>query len=438
MLARGADFSTSFNFSALLNGERCDAATLRHWLLDARQRTRALTDDLEGARELGPRLRIVNPPLWELGHIAWFQEHWCLRFRNASAPLASMIENADAIYNSAIAAHATRWELPLLPWKSLRNYQDRVLERVLERIDKGPLDEQLCYFVLLSVFHEDMHGEAFQFTRQTLAYSRPSICPLPVAPAPIGGDVSFAGGALRLGARRGSGFAFDNEGWEHEVTVPAFALSASTVSVAQFAEFVEDSGYQRDVLWSSAGRIWRDAANAHAPVYWHREGDVWRVREFDRWYELDARAQHPMMYINLHEAQAYCRWAGRRLPTEAEWAFAAERANALNATTPLRPQTNVATAPPSASGATAATSACWQWTTDIFDAFPGFAPGPYAEYSAPWFGDHHVLRGYSDQTCARMRRPGYRNFFTAERRDVRAGARTCALQRDGEQEAHPP
>lgn len=144
--------------------------------------------------------------------------------------------------------------------------------------------------------------------------------------------------------------------------------------------------------------------------------DVEGAREFDAWIAVAQRADSPMLYVNAHEAEAYCRWARRRLPSEAEWAFAVARAGHADPAVRMPGVSD----PPEA--------ACWQWTTDAFAPFPGFTPGPYAEYSAPWFGDHRVLRGHRDQTCLRIRRPGYRNFYRPERRDVRAGLRTCASE----------
>lgn len=418
MLTPTADKSTRFDFAALLNSDQRDPATLREWLLDARRRTRALTDDLEGACALGPRLPIVNPPLWELAHIAWFQEYWCLRFRNGANPSASLIENADPLYNSAIAAHDTRWDLPLLPWPQMLGYQDAVLERVLERIARGSLDEELRYFLLLSIFHEDMHGEALFYTRQTLGYSRPPL-ELGAELRPIAlarGDVTYAGGKLLLGASRGSGFAFDNECSAHEVIVAPFTLAAVPVTNAEYATFVEEDGYARDELWSDSGRGWRESGKVQGPLYWRKQDGQWWIREFDEWISLSQREHRPVIFVNAHEAQAYCRWAGRRLPREVEWEFAAKVGGESS--------NGTATHADHANGK----GQVWEWTADAFEPYPGFVPGPYAEYSAPWFGNHRVLRGGCYVTRRRLLRATYRNFYTPDRRDVLAGFCTCALE----------
>ena len=131
----------------------------------AREYTRRLTDDLAGERELGPKLAIVNPPRWEVGHVGWFQEYWCLR--GGSEERASILPNADALYNSATVPHATRWSLPLPSFADTIAYRDQVLERLINKVKEDRAD---AYFVELAVRHELMHAEAFHYTRQTLGY----------------------------------------------------------------------------------------------------------------------------------------------------------------------------------------------------------------------------------------------------------------------------
>jgi iron(II)-dependent oxidoreductase len=360
----------------------------------ARERLRAVADDLGGERELGPRLAIVNPPRWEIGHIGWFQEFWCLR--HGSEELPSILPNADALYNSATVAHERRWTLPLPEFERTAAYRDEVLARVIERLEQGS-DEHAVYFAQLALRHEDMHAEAFHYTRQTLGYPAPALQPgHPVPAAAETGDAALPGGVFRLGAVPGERFAFDNEKWSHPVIVAPFRMALRPVTNAQFGAFVEAGGYAARQYWSEAG--WRWKGDRTQPAYWSGE----RLRRFDRWIPIPA--DEPVMHVSWHEAQAYCRFAGRRLPSELEWEYAA-------------------TAQPTA---LLGVGGVWEWTESTFLPYPGFVRDPYKEYSEPWFGTHKVLRGGSFATTPRIAHPRYRNFFSAERYDVFAGFRTCA------------
>src|SRR4051812_20169550 len=204
-----------------------DSRQLKDHLLQSRRRTRAVVAGLDGPRLLGPRLPAVNPILWELGHVAWFQEHWCLRFRPDETLGDSLLEGADALYDSSAVAHDIRWELRLPTLSGTLDYQDRVLDRVLERLERQGDDEWLVYLAHLALFHEDMHAEAFHYTRQTLGYEAPALDGPAIATGEIAplGDVEVEGGTLMLGAPRNSGYVFDNEKWAHPVEVAPFAIA---------------------------------------------------------------------------------------------------------------------------------------------------------------------------------------------------------------------
>jgi iron(II)-dependent oxidoreductase len=195
----------------------------------AREHTRRVADDLRGERELGPMLAIVNPPRWEVGHVGWFQEFWCLR--GGSEERASILPNADALYNSATVPHDARWSVPLPSFADTIAYRDEVLERVLRKLDG--LDP---YFIELAVRHELMHAEAFHYTRQTLGYPG-----LPERPRPLaeGGDMECAGGVFRLGATPGEHFAFDNEKWSHPVVLEPFRIARQPVTYGEYRRFAE-------------------------------------------------------------------------------------------------------------------------------------------------------------------------------------------------------
>src|SRR6267378_3761359 len=195
--------------------------SLSRQLRDARRHTRLITCDLEGPQLFGPKLAIVNPVLWELGHVAWFQELWCLRLRSDESLSESVLEGADALYDSAKVAHDTRWDLPLPDLSATLEFQDRVLERVLARLEREPGNDWFLYFVQLALFHEDMHAEAFHYTRQTLGYGA-ALGRDNAGKGALDGDVELRGGEFLVGATRNSGFHFDNEKWAHPVKLEPF------------------------------------------------------------------------------------------------------------------------------------------------------------------------------------------------------------------------
>ena len=423
---------------------RKDASTLSRELIASRARLTCITADLDGERLLGPRLAIVNPPLWEIGHLAWFQEFWCLRDDRSSGrpggkPGESILRGADALYDSAKVAHDTRWTLPLPTLEATRRYQADVLGLVLKRLEREPEDENLNYFAQLAVFHEDMHAEAFHYTRQTLGYPDPFPGPA-WHPAESGtsGDVDIDGGPFLLGAAAGTGFVFDNEKWAHAVHVAPFRIARTAVTNAEYAAFVDAGGYRRREFWDEAGWAWRAAAGLEVPRYWTRQGAGWSHRRFDD--EEPLPLGHPVVHVNWHEAQAYCRFANRRLPTEADWEFAAsggdknsypwgnaapagDHANLEgNAVGPVDAYANG----DSPFGVRQMMGNVWEWTSSTFDAYPGYEVDPYKEYSQPWFGSHKVLRGGSFATPRRLLRNTWRNFYTPDRGDIFAGFRTCA------------
>ena len=358
---------------------------LADWVRDARERTIGLVDDLDDSQLVVPYLPTIQPPLWELAHAVYFQEFWVLRKGAGQKPSRPDI---DKLFDSISIDHEARWRL--VPERSeALAYAREVRDRVL---DLGNPSEELRYYITYSVFHEDMHVEALAYSRQALGYSAPKIAGAH-SNGTAGGDAEFSGGTFQLGAPKDASFAFDNEKWAHEVEVKPFRISRAPVSQTEFARFVDDNGYRRDELWSDEGRKWRDAAQAEHPLYWRRG---WEHRKFDQWLPIDAK--HPVMHLSWFEADAYCRWAKRRLPTEAEWEHAAPASNGV-----------------------------WEWTATTFAPYPGFTPDMYQDYSRTSFHTRKVLRGGSWATTARMMRPTLRNFYQPYRRDVFAGFRTCAL-----------
>ncbi len=430
-------------------------------LSEARERTLALVAGLDNEQMIGPRLNIVNPLRWEIGHVAWFQEFWILRQMHGCAP---MLDRGDSLYDSARVAHETRWDLPLPSKTETMNFMQNILDQVLDlysqKENAGELSDDDVYFLSLVLLHEDMHAEAITYTRQTLAFSAPwfemvdaSARTNPVKEVmddPLC-DVEIPGGQFLLGSIPGKGFAFDNEMEAHEVQVQPFEISRTAVTNAQYATFVDDGGYEWRELWNDAGWRWRESTGAKHPVYWRFIDSKWRRRNFNEIVQLEDHL--PVLHVNWYEADAFCRWAGRRLPTEAEWEMAASAeptADGCGITTDKRhlpwgdePPTSdranldwrnmgcvdVRALPlgDSAFGCRQMIGNVWEWTASDFKAYPAFVAGPYKEYSAPWFGDHKVLRGGCWATRSHLIHNNYRNFYTPERRDVWAGFRTCAV-----------
>ena len=406
-------------------------------LADAREYTRRCYAHLAAGDPVFPCIATVNPARWELGHVGWFQEYWCRR-HEAGGPARipsecgkpSRIANADALWDSARVPHDARWSLPLPDWRAIDRYLDDTLGDTQDALAASRDGER--YFFELALYHEDMHGEALLMTLQTLALPPPpGLREPPRVPASrsAGVDLAFPGGTLVAGSRESDArdrFVFDNEMRAHDVRVAPFSIAGSCVTEGEFAAFVDDGGYGRADLWTDEGWRWLASAGRVLPAHWRRVGGSVEVRWFDRWRPLSPGS--PVQHVSAHEAQAWCNWAGRRLPTEAEWEFAA--------TALPSGDDGVANLDGRIGGPVAAAAAdggaahfignVWEWTSSPFLPYPAFAPGAYAEYSQPWFGDHHVLRGGSWATRSRLVHPRMRNFYKPGRHDVFAGFRTCA------------
>ncbi|MBN9088265.1 MAG: SUMF1/EgtB/PvdO family nonheme iron enzyme [Reyranella sp.] len=417
-------------------------------LREARHRTERLTEDLSSAELMGPYREIVNPVLWEIGHIAWFHEYWTLRHAARRAPL---IERCDSLWDSSNVAHKMRWHLDLPDRDGTRQYMADVLARQEELLGRS-LSDEMRYFYDLSIRHEDMHIEAQAYMRQTSSNAPPQGLGSAAHPRAnaLAGDAVVLGGSWRLGSGAAEGFVFDNEKWAHPVELAPFKIARAAVTNAEFAAFVDEGGYRRREFWCDAGWDWRQARDAQHPVYWVAKRDgVWTAR---RYREVEALAPDAAVaFVNWFEASAWCRWAGRRLPSEAEWEAAAvgeATGDRLASTrrrwpwgdappTPARANTDFAFDGPidvaalgegdSAFGCRQMIGNVWEWTASDFLPFDGFAADPYKDYSQPWFGTRKVLRGGCWATSQRIARPAYRNFFTPDRCDVFAGFRSCAI-----------
>ncbi len=439
------------------------AEELIEQVIDARRKTFELVADLSDRDLLGPQLGIVNPLLWEIGHVGWFQEKLVLRILGGRPPVRG---DGDALWDSIAIPHDHRWDLALPPRDETVAYLETVRDRVVDRLDAARgrgLTTAERELVMLSVAHEDMHTEAFTYTRQTHGWPAPSLAVQATAgdAGPLPGDVAVPGGTYLLGAPREYPFTLDNEQWEYPVELAPFRIARAPVTQAELAAFTDDGGYRRRELWSDAGWRWREETGAEHPVYWRRaagtarEGEGWERRVFDRWGPLEPH--RPALHVSWFEAEAWCRWAGRRLPSEAEWEAAATGAppkaylpwgggwggpSARGESGGEGARANVDWGGLAAGGAVDvaalpagdAPSGCrqmignvWEWTASDFRPYPGFSPGPYREYSEPWFSGHKVLRGGCWATRGRLLRSTWRNYYTPDRCDVWSGFRTCAV-----------
>ncbi len=421
-----------------------DSATLHQWVSNSRRRFDELVKDLSDEQVQVPWLPTINLILWELCHASYFYEIFLLRQGSGQEPVRP---DSDDLFDSMNIGHEARWRLPLPNRAECFAYVDAVHERVCTLIEKG-LDERTQYLLLYSIFHGDMHHEALAYTRQTLGFAAPNIGAdkkeLPAEIETISGDVSVAGGTFILGATDQSSFCFDNEKWSHPIEVEPFKIARAAVSEDDFKEFVLAGGYQRPEFWGVEGWAWRQGASAGLPLYWRRAGERdFERRLFDQWVPLEP--QRAMIHINWYEASAWCQWANRRLPTEAEWEMAAAADNSAQKRrypwgdeSPSSERSNlgfVSIGPvdvsafslgDSFSGCRQMTGNVWEWTSSTFAPYPGFTPDMYSDYSQVSFHTRKVLRGGCWATSFRTIRNTWRNFFQPARNDIFAGFRSCA------------
>ena len=349
---------------------------------------------------------LMSPLVWDLGHIAAFEDLWLCQRAGGLEPLEP---DLAIVYDASEMPRAERGDIPYLRRDEALAYMDAVRERalgVLEREGGGPLWDML-------VQHEHQHNETMLQTLQLAApgtYS-PERTPAEAVTADEG-MVTVGAGPFRMGFP-GDGFAYDNERPAHTVELPAFEIDRAPVTNAAFAEFMEDGGYARRSLWSEAGWEWRSREGVKRPLYWTGDG---RERRFDSTEALEPGL--PVMHVSWLEADAYARWRGARLPTEAEW----EKAAAIHGKG--HGHLDQLDFGPGAAGPFVGD--CWEWTSTWFGGYPGFQAFPYREYSEVFFGqEYRVLRGASWATRPSVARATFRNWDFPERRQIFAGFR-CA------------
>jgi iron(II)-dependent oxidoreductase len=389
---------------------------------------------------------LMSPLAWDLGHIAAFEDLWLCQRAGGLAPLR---EELSQVYDAAETPRADRGSLPYLRTPGALGYLEAVRERaldVLERADLGPEGDRLNgngFVWEMLVEHEHQHSETMLQTLQIAApgaYS-PERRPLPRPTATVLRDtVRVEGGRVALGAPP-EGFAYDNERPRQHVEVAPFEMDRVPVTAGAYRAWMEDGGYVRREWWGEEGWDWREREGIERPRYWTRDGNV---RSFDRIEPIDPDL--PVSGVSWHEADAYAKAQGRRLPTEAEWEAAAAwdpaaqrpRRHPWGEAAPGASHANVdqlGFGPAPVGAYPAGASPCgalgmigdlWEWTASALCPYPGFRAFPYPEYSEVFFGGpYRVLRGGSWATRPRLARATFRNWDHPERRQIFAGFR-CA------------
>ena len=392
-------------------------------LAEARDRTLLLLEPLDDEQLNRVYSPILSPLAWDLGHIANFEELWLVQRIGDREPMHGEVGRFyDAIENP----RKTRGELPILRDDELRTYLEQVRERTLEVLDEIDLDDPggrllvdgFAYEMLLA--HEYQHNETMlQLLQMVERYEPVERDPGPASePVSDGPEmVEVAAAEHEIGAAA-HGFAYDNERPRHGVWVDSFWIDRTPVSNGDYARFLEETG-------------------AEPPMYWERDGEGGWLRTAMGITEPVA-AEHPVIHVSWHEADAFARWAGKRLPTEPEWEAAAagarrERANLDELSFGCAPAGAYADSSADC-GAVQMLGDVWEWTSSDFTAYPGFAAFPYPEYSEVFFGDtYKVLRGGAWATRRDVIRTSFRNWDLPERRQIFSGFR-CA--RD-ESQVHP-
>lgn len=360
----------------------------------------------------------VSPPKWHLAHVTWFFEQFVLLPNLAGYQVHDPIY--DFLFNSYYETHGTPFPRPrrgLLSRPTVeqvhayRAHVDQAMETLL---GEPALPPQTMFRIELGLHHEQQHQELLLTDiKHILAFNplrpayRPDALP-PAAPAPALQWVEFPAGVREIG-HGGDGFAYDNETPRHPVYAGAFALASRPVTNGEFLAFMADGGYQRPEFWLSDGWSTVRRENWSAPLYWEQRDGRWHYMTLTGMQPVDEHAA--VCHVSLYEADAYARWAGKRLPTEAEWEIAAEgqpvRGN-LRDNDPLHPGGADDQQP-----LAQLYGDVWEWTRSAYGPYPGFKPlaGSLGEYNGKFMSSQLVLRGGSIATPADHVRRSYRNFF---------------------------
>ena len=433
--------------------QETDAEALRERalaaLLTARERTALLTDSVDDHELTAQHSPLMSPLVWDLAHIGNQEELWLLR---AVGGREAMRPEIDGLYDAFEHSRASRPSLPLLAPAEARTYAADVRGRALDILGGAPLHgggrplERAGFAFGMVAQHEQQHDETMLITHQLR--SGPAVLSAPEPPEPTGtvplpAEVLVPGGPFTMGTST-EPWALDNERPAHRREVDAFHIDTAPVTCGAYQAFIEDGGYTDARWWAPEGWAMVREHDLTAPLFWHRDAGQWLRRRFG--VTEPVRADEPVLHVSWYEADAYARWAGRRLPTEPEWEKAARHDPGSGRSlrypwgdedpTPERANLGQRHLRPAAAGAYAAGRSpvgagqmlgdVWEWTSSDFLPYPGFAAFPYREYSEVFFGPgHKVLRGGSFAVDPVACRGTFRNWDLPVRRQIFSGFRTA-------------
>ncbi|MFC4993360.1 SUMF1/EgtB/PvdO family nonheme iron enzyme [Rubritalea tangerina] len=410
-------------------------------------RLRALIDDLSDAQLAVPYHRGINPPIWELGHVAFFYEYFLLR------PLVNLdpfMPGFDDVWDSFELHHEERWKENVVPdLPNTRAYYNKVIAELETQIRTHPLTDEWLYLLEYGIAHHHMHIESLIWTRQTLAYPKPTFTSddsLSPDTHFTKGDAEVPSGSYQIGISlldthdpsSAQHFCFDNEKPGFHLQIESFKISKSLVTCGEFLAFLEDGSYQNQSLWSFGGKHWLQDGHTH-PEFWQKRKGTWWLRRFDQWIPIPLN--HPILHVSFWEAEAFCRWADRRLPTEFEWETAARGhdaklypwGNTMQHNRVSMDACHMGNHDATALSSSASDCGCiqmlgtaWEWTDSQFLPYDGFSKDMYPYMSTLQFGDHKVVKGGSCASSSHIIRNTYRQAYHPFRRDVFVGFRTCA------------
>lgn len=425
-------------------------AEIARLLEECRERTLALVAPLSQEDLRLQHDRLMSPIIWDIGHIGNFEDLWGVR---TFAGRETDVEGLDPMYDPLINPRAVRDALPLPSLGEMRTYLSSVRSRLLELLatadlDNGPALLRDGYLYQMLLQHEYQHDETILATlqlKQGEPYAPTTRRELPMGDSSIGGLIDVPAGAYVIGTDDRA-VAYDNERPRHVVDLDAFRIGVAPVSNGEYMRFVEAGGYRRRELWSDEGWAFIREHSIEAPKHWRRDEDGrWSTRSMNHIEQVNPR--RPVVHVCWHEADAYCRWAGARLPTEAEWEVAAswdpskgaqrrypwgeapptDRHANLDQLGFMAAEIGAYPSGVSALGCHQMIGDVWEWTASDFVGYPGFEAFPYDEYSKVFLGsEYKVLRGGSWATRPGAVRSSFRNWDFPIRRQIFSGFRVAA------------